>query len=140
MKMMFRKLHKRYPWLDSIISLLLGAIIGYLFQELMNVFRTEESIYTRLVTASGFCIVILLSIGYYSFGYPQEKKPSKYEKEKDRNLINQLENDRKLMEALTKAGIGEIAKDNISFNEKCAVAERIHIISEKFTNLKKEEL
>lgn len=139
-KTAFMKLHKKYPFLDSIISLLFGSLIGYIFQELMICFRTDTPFSTRLIMILRFAFCLLIISVYYAFCYPPEKKPSTYEAEKERNLITISKRDRELIDAIAKEAIDKINDKELSITEKCHIVEIVHDTSIKITNTLPKEL
>lgn len=73
MKDILKNLYKKFPFLDSVISLIFGAIISYLFQNLIDVWRKDEAVKEKVIGSVLFLVSIIVMSVYYKFFYSTNK-------------------------------------------------------------------
>lgn len=136
MKTFFNNLHKKYPFLDSVISLIFGAVIGYLFQNVIDVWKQSGTVKEKVISFILFAVSILIASVYYKFFYSKDKKTTELEKEREKSKIQWIKNEREMITSLYKQGAKAMEKEDLSIIEKAEIVKHISSV----TNDNKREI
>lgn len=128
MKKVLNKLYRKFPFIDSIISLLFGAIISYLFQWLVDIWRGNGTANEKVVICTIFLLTLAIMSVYYKFFYSFTRKTSSLEKEREKNEIRRLRSERELIISLYKQGTRAIENSDLSITEKAKIVKQINLV------------
>lgn len=136
MKTIFNYLLKKYPFLDSVISLIFGAIIGYLFQYIFDVWGQGGATKEKVIACTLFAVSILVASIYYKFFYSKDRNTTALEKEREKSEIQWIKNEREMITSLYKQGTKAMEKEDLSIIEKAEIVKQISSV----TNDNKREI
>lgn len=136
MKKIFNNLYKKYPFIDSVISLLFGAVIGHLFQSVVNVWQQGGTVEEKIKISALFALLIIVASVYYRFFYSKDSKTTELEKEREKSEIQWIKNEREMISSLYKQGTKAMEKEDLSIKEKAEIVKQISSI----TNDNKREI
>lgn len=122
------KLLKRFPFIDSVISLLFGAIISYLFQRFVEIWKNNGTVGEKIIICLVFSVTTIIMLWYYKQLYPSTRKQSRLEKEKEKSEIQRLKDEREMISSLYKSVIKAMENDDIPIIEKTKIVKRINLV------------
>ncbi|WP_130871124.1 hypothetical protein [Intestinimonas massiliensis (ex Afouda et al. 2020)] len=128
MKDILNKVYKRFPFMDSVVSLLFGAIISYLFQCLVDTWRSGGTASQKAVICLVFLVTLGIMSGYYRLFYSSAKRRSILEKEREKSEIQRLKSEREMISSLYKQGTKAMEKEDLSIIEKAEIVKQINTV------------
>lgn len=129
MMKLFDGLLKKYPFLDSVISLIFGAVIGYLFQNTVDVWKQGGTIKEKALSLILFAVSLFTASAYYKFFYSKYRKTTKLEIEREKSEIQWIKNEREMITSLYKQGTKAIEKEDLSIIEKAEIVKQISSVA-----------
>lgn len=129
MRNQFIKLYEKFPFIDSVISLILGAGISYFFQNVFDVWKLNGTGKEKIIATASFIVSIIITLAYYKFFYSKNKRATALEKEREKNEIQRLKNEREMIRSLYKQGAKAMEKDELSIIEKVEIIKQISLVS-----------
>ena len=93
-------LHKRFPFLNSIISLVFGAVSSCLFQSVVDSWRNKGTIRQKLGAGVLFLVIIVVAFFYYRSFYADYIKKTTLEKETEKSEIQRIKKESELVASL----------------------------------------
>lgn len=121
------KLYKRFPFVDSVISLLFGAIISYLFQLLVEIWK-NGTVKGKISICLAFGVTTIAMLWYYKQIYRSTRERSRLEKEKEKSEIQRLKDEREMISSLYKSVIKTMENDDIPIVEKTKIVNQINLV------------
>lgn len=122
-------LYRRFPFLDSVISLIFGAVLSYLFPNVIDAWRQSRPIEERIVISLLFVTAVVVMSVYYKFFYSTSKKATILEKEREKNEIQRLKSEREIIASLYREGTKAIEKEDLSIIEKTEIFKQINLVT-----------
>lgn len=123
------KLLKRFPFIDSVISLLFGAIISYLFQRFVEIWKNNGAVGEKIIICLVFSVTTIIMLWYYKQLYPSTRKRSRLEKEKEKSELQRLKEEREMISGLYKSGKKAMYDDTISIADKTKIVKEITLVT-----------
>lgn len=121
------KLLKRFPFIDSVISLLFRAIISYLFQRFVEIWKNNGAVGEKIIICLVFSVTTIIMLWYYNQLYPSTRKRSRLEKEKSE--LQRLKEEREMISGLYKSGKKAMYDDTISIADKTKIVKEISLVT-----------
>lgn len=123
-------LHKKFPFLNNVISLILGAVISYTIQFFIDTLRQSAHLGVKIFSLFVFSVSIALTIMYFKFFSSDSGRKMEFlEIEREKNEIQRLKDERIMISCLYKQGTKEIEKDDLSIIEKTEIYKQISLVT-----------
>ncbi len=123
-------LHKKIPFLNNVISLILGAVISYTIQYFVDALRQSVPPKIKIFSLLVLITSIVVTFLYYKFFSPDiGRKTTFLETEQEKNEIQRLKDERAMVSSLYKQGTKEIEKDDLSIIEKAEIYKKISLVT-----------
>ena len=121
MRQKFVRLHKKYLFLNSVVSLVFGAAMSYLFSSIVEVWKTNSSIKQKIISCAWFIIVVIVATIYYKYFSSDSSSLTSLEKEREKSEIERIKNETEMTTILYKEGSKEIQNDNLTIKQKTEI-------------------
>lgn len=96
-------LHKKFPFLNNVISLILGAVISYTIQFFIDTLRQSAHLGVKIFSLFVFSVSIALTIMYFKFFSSDSGRKMEFlEIEREKNEIQRLKDERIMISCLYK--------------------------------------
>jgi len=129
MREKFINLHKKFPFLNSVISLVLGAVMSYLFSNIVDVWKQHGTLRQKSIACIVFIILIVLASVYYKFFYSEHRKITALEKEREKSEIQRIKNEREMATSLYKQGTKEMENEYLTIKQKAEIYKQISLVT-----------
>ncbi len=133
MKKLLDKIHKKFPYLDSVVSLIFGALVGFLLQEFIVSWKNNGLFVINTIGLGVLLIVVLIFAGFYYKSYYtiDERKKSKVEIEQEKSEIKRIKCDRNMMDIIFEQVQKELENDDRTIEQKIRLFEKITAVVNK---------
>lgn len=121
MKTFFRDLYRKHPYLDSVLSLIFGAIIGYLFQNIIDTWKLNGTTEDKLRSIIYLLVTIFISGLHYRFFYTKDKESTMLDEEREKSQLQRMKNDDELTKCFMAEAKKELKKENLSITQKAEI-------------------
>lgn len=120
---------KRFPYIDSVISLTFGGITSYLFQSTIDTWKQHGNTKDKVIISILLVATIIIMLLYYRLLYSNNRKVTALEKEKEKNEIQRLKDEREMFSSLYKQGTKAIEMEDLSIVEKAEIVKQINLVT-----------
>lgn len=129
MRKLFNRVHNKYPFLNSVFSVIFGAVLSYLFSNIIDTWRQNGTLRQKVLACFLFAAFVSVVAVYYKIYYTDQRATTVLEKEREKSEIQRIKNEREMVTSLFKEGTKEIQNENLTIKEKTEIFKQISLVT-----------